>query len=120
METYFNSHFEFFKFFHFEVFYQIRVSKILTLRDTSTALHTLHLDRCGDMEPRLLKKILNYVCSHNAHIQELGISVRGDSDLIMSCVSSCHALTSLKLSLYPRGSLNHTPTYFPKSLNLHH
>ncbi|GAU51151.1 hypothetical protein TSUD_84690 [Trifolium subterraneum] len=95
------------------------VSKVLTLRDTSTALNALDLYRHGDIEPQLLKKILNYVCSHNTHIQELGISVNGDSGLIMSCVSSCHALTSLKLSIYPRGSIgSHTPTLFPKSLNL--
>ncbi|KAK2437205.1 F-box/LRR-repeat protein [Trifolium repens] len=99
---------------HFATF----VSKILTLRDTSTALHALDLDRHGDIEPQLLKKVLNYVCSHNAYLEELGISVSADSSLIMRCVSSCHALTSLKLSLYPRRSCNHTPTVFPKSLNL--
>ncbi|RHN62632.1 putative leucine-rich repeat domain, L domain-containing protein [Medicago truncatula] len=96
------------------------VSKILTLHHTSTALHKLDLDRRGDIEPQLLKKILNYVTSHNTHLHELGISVRGDSSLIMRCVSSCHALTSLKLSLYPRGSThihNYTKTLFPKSLN---
>ncbi|PNX93515.1 F-box family protein [Trifolium pratense] len=81
------------------------VSKILTLRDTSTALHILDLKRGGDIEPQLLKKILNYVSSHNTQLQELGISVCGDKSLIKSCVSSCHALTSLKLSVYPRGEL---------------
>jgi len=35
----------------------------------------------------------------------------------MRCVSSCHALTSLKLSLYPRGRDDYTKTLFPKSLN---
>ncbi|CAJ2678234.1 unnamed protein product [Trifolium pratense] len=95
------------------------VSKVLNFRDTSTALNALDLYRHGDIEPHLLKKILNYVCSHNTHIQKLGISVNGDSGIIMSCVSSCHALTSLKLSLYPRGSNgSHTPILFPKSLNL--
>jgi hypothetical protein len=96
-------------------------SKILTLRDTSTALHALDLDRRGDIEPQLLKKILNYVSSHNTHLQELGISLHGDRCLIMSCVSSFRALTSLKLSLYPRGSHrshDRMPTLFPKSLNL--
>ncbi|GAU51149.1 hypothetical protein TSUD_84670 [Trifolium subterraneum] len=94
------------------------VSKILTLRDTSTALHALDLDSGGVIEPPLLKKILNYICSHNTHLQELGISVIGDTDLIMRCVSSCQTLTSLKLSLYPRGRYNSTEILFPKSLNL--
>ncbi|CAJ2678322.1 putative F-box/FBD/LRR-repeat protein At1g78760 [Trifolium pratense] len=102
---------------HFTIF----VSKILTLRDPSTALHALDLDRRGDIEPHVLKKILNYVSSNKTHLKELGISIHGDGCLVMSCVSSCHALTSLNLSIYPRGSrrnLNYTPTLFPKSLNL--
>ncbi|CAJ2678340.1 unnamed protein product [Trifolium pratense] len=94
------------------------VSNILTLRNTSTALHTLDLYRHGDIEPQLLKNILNYVSSHNTHLQELGISLNGETRLIMSCVSSCRALTSLKLSLYPRGSDSYTEILFPKSLNL--
>ncbi|PNX80319.1 F-box/LRR-repeat protein [Trifolium pratense] len=98
--------------------FPIFVSKILTLRDTSTALHALDLDCGGVIEPPLLKKILNYICSHNTNLQELGISVTGDTDLVMSCVFSCRALTSLKLSLYPRGCYNSTPTLFPKSLNM--
>ncbi|XP_058730952.1 uncharacterized protein LOC131602780 isoform X2 [Vicia villosa] len=92
------------------------VSNILTLRDTSTALHALDLVR-RSIEPQLLKKILNYVYSHNTHLRELGILVSGDSSRILNCVSSCQALTSLKLSLYSRGS-NNTETLFPKSLNL--
>jgi hypothetical protein len=119
------------------------VSKILTLRgDTSTTLLDLH--HCGDIESQLLKNILNYVSSHNTHLQEVRISLDtplimtwddscqaqaqalaslGDTrGLIMSCVSSCQALTSLKLSLYPpplyhRDSDKYTET-FPKSLNL--
>jgi len=99
--------------------FKLFVSKVLALRDTSTALHALDLDRHGDIEPQLLKKILNYVSSHNTHIQELGISVRGNSSLIMSCVSSCHALTYLILPVYPRGNVDSNPgTLFPQSLNL--
>ncbi|GAU29476.1 hypothetical protein TSUD_65110 [Trifolium subterraneum] len=77
-------------------------SKILTLHDTSTALHAFDLDRWGDIELPFFKKVLKCVCSHNTHLQELGISLHGDTCLVMSCVSSCHALTSLKLSLSPR------------------
>ncbi|XP_058730955.1 F-box/LRR-repeat protein At4g14103-like [Vicia villosa] len=97
--------------------FTVFVHKILTLRDTSSALHALDLDRRGNIEPQLLKKILNYVCSHNNHLSKLGISVRGDSSFILSCVSSCRALTSLQLSIYPRGN-DFTETLFPKSLNL--
>jgi hypothetical protein len=96
------------------------VSNILTLHDTSIALQALDLYRAGKIEPQLLKKILKYVSSHNAQLQELEISLHGDSCLIMSCVSSCRALTSLKLSL-PPGLYNRTSrgeTLFPNSLNL--
>ncbi|XP_024636488.2 putative F-box/FBD/LRR-repeat protein At1g78760 [Medicago truncatula] len=92
------------------------VSKILTLRDSSTALRVLDVDRNGNFEPRLLKRILNYISSHSTHLQELAISVRGDTSLILNCFSSCRALTSLKLSIYPRDG--YTETLFPNSLNL--
>jgi hypothetical protein len=121
--------------------FAIFVSKILTLRgDTSTVFLDLH--HCGDIEPQLLKNILNYISSHNTHLQEVRISLdtpfimswdsscrawdltsRSDNlGLIISHVSSCQALTSLKLSLYPPprnsiGKENYTET-FPKSLNL--
>ncbi|PNY06506.1 F-box family protein [Trifolium pratense] len=99
--------------------FSIFVSNILTRLDNSTALHALDLNRLGNIEPQILKKILNYVSSHNTHIQELGISVSADSSLIMSCVSSCHALTSLKLSIYPRDRYDFdSGILFPKSLNL--
>ena len=96
------------------------VSKILTLRDSTTSLHALDLDRTpydGKIPSELLKQILNHVSSHNSHLRELGISVRGGSGLILHCVSSCHALTSLTLSVYPKGGYNER-TLFPKSLKL--
>jgi hypothetical protein len=37
------------------------VTNILTLRNSSTALHAVDLDRPSNIEPRILKKILNYV-----------------------------------------------------------
>jgi len=96
------------------------VSKILTLRDTSTALRVLDVDRTGNIEPQLLNKILNYVYSHNTHLEELGISLQGETCLIMRCVSSCQALTSLKLSISPRGGIgcSNSRILFPMSLNL--
>ncbi|RHN61703.1 putative F-box domain, leucine-rich repeat domain, L domain-containing protein [Medicago truncatula] len=70
------------------------VSKILTLRDTSTALLALDLHRPG-------------------------ISVCADSALIFPHVSSCQFLTSLKLLVYHRGLYyNNQKTVFPKALNL--
>ncbi|CAI8618050.1 unnamed protein product [Vicia faba] len=97
--------------------FSVFLSKILSLRDTSTALHKFHIFRRRDIEPRLLKKFLNYVFYHKTHLQQLGISVNGDGGLIMSCVSSCRALTSLKLSVRPTWT-DPTQTLFPKSLNL--
>ncbi|CAI8615831.1 unnamed protein product [Vicia faba] len=97
--------------------FSVFLSKILSLHDTSTALHTFDIFRHRDIEPRLLKKFLNYVFYHNTHLKHLGISVNGDTALILSCVSSCRALTSLKLSLHPRGR-DPTKTLFPNSLNL--
>jgi hypothetical protein len=93
------------------------VSKILTLRNSSTALHTLDVERDGIMEPKLLKKILNYVCSHNTHLQQLRINVTADSCLILNCVSTCRALTSLKLA-HPGNRKNYKETLLPTSLNL--
>jgi len=98
--------------------FAIFVSKILTLRDGSTILKALDLDHHGNIEPHLLKKVLNYVCSHNTHLQRLEISVSGDSSRILSCVSSCRALTSLSLSVFPEGLYNFGNILFPKSLNL--
>jgi len=98
--------------------FSVFVSKILALHDSSTALHSLDLERHGKIETYLLKMILKYICSHNTHIQQLGIHVTADSCPILSCVSKCRALTSLKLLVDHRGSGNQTETLFPKSLNL--
>ncbi|XP_004504897.1 F-box/LRR-repeat protein At1g55660-like isoform X3 [Cicer arietinum] len=92
------------------------VSKILTLRDGSIALHALDFERIGSIEPHLLKRIVNYAFSHN--VQRLGISVKGDICHILPCISSCRTLTSLKLSVSPKGRHNYGRTLFPKSLNL--
>jgi len=95
------------------------VSKILTLRDNSAALHILDFECDSDYESELVPKILNYVRSHNTQIQQLGISISRDSDLLMPCVSSCLALTSLMLSVYHIRHVVYPETViFPKSLNL--
>ncbi|MCH83656.1 F-box family protein [Trifolium medium] len=99
---------------HFATF----VSKILTLRDTKTALHALDLHRPGNIEPHLLKKVLNYVDSHNTQIQQLAINFIADSYPILSCVSKCRALTSLKLHVSNKSLDSVGETLFPESLNL--
>ncbi|XP_045826035.1 F-box protein At4g22280-like [Trifolium pratense] len=102
----------------------IFVTKILNLRDTTPSLHTLDFERLGSFEPqRTLKEIINYACSHNTQLKKLGICVKGDSSIIFprisSCISSCQALTSLKLYIYPKGLYsNGKRTLFPKYLNL--
>jgi hypothetical protein len=95
------------------------VSKILTLRDNSAALHILDFECDTDHESELVPKILNYVRSLNTQIQQLGISITRDSDLLMPCVSSCLVLTSLMLSVYHIRHVVYPETIiFPKSLNL--
>jgi len=103
-----------------ERFYTVKqfakfASKMLTLRlrKKSAALDALHLDCRGGIEPRILKRIFNYVSSHNTHLQKLEISGYGETSLIMRCISSCQALTSLKL-----GCIKFPRPFFPKSLNL--
>nr|XP_004504894.1 FBD-associated F-box protein At1g60410-like [Cicer arietinum] len=94
------------------------VSSILSLRDDSIVLHSLDFDRNGSVESRLLKKVANYVFSHNVKLRRLGIDVKGDICHILPCISSCQTLTSLKLSVSPKGRYNYEKTLFPKSLNL--
>jgi hypothetical protein len=92
------------------------VTKILNLRDTSTSLRALDFERIGAFEPqKTLKEILNYVCSHNTQLTQLGIRVKGDSSIIFPHISSCQGLTSLKLCVCPKVWER---TLFPKSLNL--
>jgi hypothetical protein len=92
------------------------VSKILTLRDGSITLRALDLVHQGTIEPSMLKRILRYACYDKTLLEKLGMSVRGDSDLVMRHVSLCKALTSLKLSMNPKDLLSKTS--FPKSLDL--
>ncbi|KAL1310200.1 hypothetical protein AAHE18_17G230900 [Arachis hypogaea] len=68
------------------------VSNLLTRRDASSAVLNLDFERHGCIEPHVLKRIVNYAISHKT-------------------------LTSLKLSVCPRGYI-YGSTLFPKSLNL--
>ncbi|XP_045796095.1 F-box/LRR-repeat protein At4g14103-like isoform X1 [Trifolium pratense] len=94
------------------------VSRVLSLRDNSILPHTFGFDRNGSINSSLLKKVANYVLSHNAKLLQLGIDVKGDIRDILPCISSCQTLTSLKLSVSPKGRYNYGRTLFPKSLNL--
>jgi len=88
------------------------VSRVLTLRDSSLALHSLVFSH---NQPRIIKKVVNYAISHN--VQRLGLSVRCDIAQIPPSVFSCQTLTHLELSVCPR--IGHgEETLFPKSLNL--
>jgi len=91
------------------------VSNVLSLRDSPIALHALECSKSGCIEPRLLKKVVNYAISHN--VQELEISYLCDIELISNIIFSCKTLTCLKLSAYPRTDIKEK-TLFPKSLNL--
>jgi hypothetical protein len=91
------------------------VSKVLSLRDSSISLHALECSKSGCIEPRLLKKVVNYAISHN--VQELKLSYLCDIELISNSIFSCETLTCLKLSAYPRKDIKEK-TLFPKSLNL--
>ncbi|CAJ2678307.1 unnamed protein product [Trifolium pratense] len=94
------------------------VSRVLSLRDNSTALHAIDFDCNGSIESGLLKRVAYYVLSHNSKLLRLGIDVKGDIGDILPCISSCQTLTSLKLSISPKGHYNFGRTLFPKSLNL--
>jgi hypothetical protein len=41
----------------------------------------------------LLKEIVNYACSHNTHLKQLGICVKGDSRVIFHRISALHLLS---------------------------
>ncbi|XP_045797415.1 F-box/LRR-repeat protein At4g14103-like [Trifolium pratense] len=92
--------------------------RVLSLRDDSVLPHTIDFDRSGGLKSGLLKKVAYYVLSHNVKLLRLRIDVKGDIGDILPCISSCQTLTSLKLSVSPKGRYNYGRTLFPKSLNL--
>lgn len=75
------------------------VSRVLSLRDESTALHTLLFNRKGSVEPPILSKLIEYAASHN--VQRLDIFVRCDGVYIPPYFFKCNTLTSLNLSSTP-------------------
>jgi hypothetical protein len=91
--------------------FSLFLTKFLTLRDSETALNTFYMDHRGGIEAQLL----NYIRPHSAHLGELGLPVK-DTPITMSFVSSCLALTCLKLSICPHQ--NSKMTLFPKHFTL--
>ncbi|CAK8567995.1 unnamed protein product [Lathyrus sativus] len=91
------------------------VSKVLSLRDSSVALQSFDFyDNCC-LDPRLIKRVVNYAILHNVH--RLSLSVHCNIEQIPPSIFSCQTLTYLKLSLYPRSG-HENKTLFPKSLDL--
>ena len=92
------------------------VSQIFSLRDGSTAIHTLDLYRRHSMKHSLLRKIIEYAVSHN--VQHLRIDHTCHIEKFPSCLFSCHTLKSLNLSGFLYNTfINHKPV-FRNSLNL--
>ncbi|RHN56277.1 putative F-box domain, leucine-rich repeat domain, L domain-containing protein [Medicago truncatula] len=73
------------------------VSKILSLRDHSTSLHSLTFHRHSLVEPHLLKRVLKYAVSHN--VEQIYVRVKCDIQHFPPTLFSSHTLTSLKLAL---------------------
>lgn len=91
-------------------------SKVFPLRGRSIALQTLDFERVGSIEPHLLKRLMNHAFACN--VQPFGMPVKGDICHILPGISSCRTLTSLKLSVSPKGCHNYGRMMFPKSLDL--
>ncbi|XP_058760191.1 F-box/FBD/LRR-repeat protein At1g16930-like [Vicia villosa] len=91
------------------------VSRILSLRDNSTELHTLELRRHKVMESCLLETILKYAVSHN--VQRLDIGVTCDIQRFPTCLLSCRTLTYLDLYV-SHPTVYGTTILFPCSLDM--
>lgn len=92
------------------------VSRVLSLRNDSTSLHTVDFCRTAIVEPYLLKKIVKYAVSHN--VQQLDISVAGNMEYFPPSFFSCRTLTSLSLDLSDGRRMSYGGKLFPNSLNL--
>ncbi|RHN65832.1 putative F-box domain, leucine-rich repeat domain, L domain-containing protein [Medicago truncatula] len=91
------------------------LTQILSLRDDSTALHSLDFYRPQDfVDPKILESMVNYAISHN--VQLLRISVSCDIQQLQSSLFSSQTLTSLDLSIHYY--IHHWKILFPSSLNL--
>jgi hypothetical protein len=90
------------------------VSRVLSLRDSSIPLQSLHFGYIGSLDPQLIKGVANYAISYD--IQRLGLSVYCDIEQLPPSIFSCKTITYLNLSIYPIGYGR--KTVFPKSFNM--
>ncbi|KAK2445414.1 F-box/FBD/LRR-repeat protein [Trifolium repens] len=90
------------------------VSRVLSLRDSSIPLQSLHFGYIGSLDPQLIKGVANYAISYD--IQRLGLSVYCDIEQLPPSIFSCKTITYLDLSVYPVGY--ERKTVFPKSFNM--
>ncbi|XP_057428845.1 F-box/FBD/LRR-repeat protein At1g78750-like [Lotus japonicus] len=91
------------------------LSRLLTLRDGSAALHELRFWRGRPIQTQLLKRMVKYVVSHN--IQKLHLFVLCDIQDFPRCIFSSQTLTSLQLGVHSKGFTSEKMS-LPKSLNL--
>ncbi|GAU32476.1 hypothetical protein TSUD_316830 [Trifolium subterraneum] len=89
------------------------VSGVLSLRDSSIPLQSLHFSHNGSLQPSLIKRVANYAISHN--VQRLGLSVSCNIEQLPPSIFSCQTITYLDLSVFPKG---YGKPIFPKSFSL--
>ncbi|XP_058784680.1 F-box/FBD/LRR-repeat protein At1g16930-like [Vicia villosa] len=91
------------------------VSRILSIRDNSTEIHTLEFRRHKVMEPCLLETVLKYAVSHN--VQRLDIGVTCVIQHFPTCLLSCRNLSYLDLYV-SHPTVYGTTILFPSSLDM--
>ncbi|CAK8540813.1 unnamed protein product [Lathyrus sativus] len=92
------------------------VSQFFSFRNDKTSVQALTFRGLHSFDPELLKRILQYLFSHN--IQQLNMMVACSLEHFpLSTNFSCHTLTSLKLFPCPEwGEYGRLPPVFPNSL----
>ena len=91
------------------------LSRILSLLDDSTTLHTLDFYHPDDfLDPDMVKNMVNYAVSHN--VQRLRISVSCDIQQFQSCLFSSQTLVCLNLGT--TYGFQYHKILFPSSLSL--
>ncbi|XP_057448743.1 F-box/LRR-repeat protein At3g26922-like [Lotus japonicus] len=91
------------------------LSRLLTLRDGSAALHFLYFWRNRPIQTQLLNRMVKYAVSH--HIQKLRLFVLCNIQDFPRCIFSCQTLTSLQLGVHSKSATSERMA-LPKSLNL--
>nr|XP_012575173.1 F-box/FBD/LRR-repeat protein At3g26920-like [Cicer arietinum] len=101
---------------HFTIFRSFTqfIYQILSLRDPSSALHTLnikHINLYHLLDAKLLKTVLNYAVSYN--VERLQMRFKSDIKYFPPCLFSSHTLKYLELYVSHSSHI-----IFPNSLNL--